>query len=137
MLSPYERGKNMDREQIYTEMKKTIGVVPLMFKSIPDDTLELEWNLFKRTELEEGVLPGKYRELIGLGIAAVTKCKYCTYFHTEVAKMYGATDAEIENALLFAKSSIGWSTYVNGLQIDMDTFKKEIKEVRKFVSEKK
>jgi AhpD family alkylhydroperoxidase len=127
----------MDREQIYTEMKKTIGLVPLMFKSIPDDTLELEWNLFKKTELEEGVLPGKYRELIGLGIAAATKCKYCTFFHTEVAKMYGATDAEIENALLFAKSSVGWSTYVNGLQIDMDTFKKEIKEVRKFVSEKK
>jgi AhpD family alkylhydroperoxidase len=127
----------MDREQIYTEMKKTIGLVPLMFKSIPDDTLELEWNLFKKTELEEGVLPGKYRELIGLGIAAATKCKYCTFFHTEVAKMYGATDAEIENALLFAKSSVGWSTYVNGLQIDIDTFKKEMKEVRKFVAEKK
>lgn len=127
----------MDREQIYTDMKKTIGLVPSMFKSIPDDTLELEWNLFKKTELEEGALPGKYRELIGLGIAAVTKCKYCTFFHTEVAKMFGATDEEIENALRFAKSTVGWSTYVNGIQLDMETFKKEIKEVRKFVSEKK
>ncbi len=127
----------MDREQIYTDMKKTLGLVPSMFKSIPDDTLELEWDLFKKNELEEGPLPGKYRELIGLGIAAVSKCRYCTFFHTEVAKMYGATDAEIENALRFAKSSAGWSTYVNGLQIDMETFKKEIKEVRKFVSEKK
>jgi alkylhydroperoxidase/carboxymuconolactone decarboxylase family protein YurZ len=50
-------------------------------------------------------------------------------FHTEVAKLYGATDAEIEDALHFAKSSAGWSTYINGLQIDFDEFKAEVRRI--------
>lgn len=38
----------------------------------------------------------------------------------------GATDAEIEDAIHFAKATAGWSTYVNGLQIDFEQFKSEI-----------
>jgi hypothetical protein len=26
----------------------------------------------------------------------------------------------------YAKSSVGWSTYINGLQIDFETFKDEV-----------
>jgi alkylhydroperoxidase/carboxymuconolactone decarboxylase family protein YurZ len=47
-------------------------------------------------------------------------------YHTEVAKLYGATDAEIEDAVHYAKSSAGWSTYINGLQIDFNQFKEEV-----------
>jgi hypothetical protein len=43
-----------------------------------------------------------------------------------VAKLNGATDAEIEDAVHFAKSSAGWSTYINGLQLDYDQFKAEV-----------
>ena len=64
-----------------------------------------------------------------VGIAAATKCHYCVLFHTEVAKLHGATDAEIEDALHFAKSSAGWSTYINGLQIDFDEFKAEVRRI--------
>ena len=63
---------------------------------------------------------------MGLAISAVTKCRYCTLFHTEVAKLNGATDAEIEDAVHYAKSSVGWSTYLNGLQVDYDRFKEEV-----------
>jgi len=97
-----------------------------MFKSIPDSSLEAEWQLFKRVQLEEGPIPAKYRELIGLAIAGVIKCRYCAFYHTEVAKLFGATDEEIEDAVHFAKSTTGWSTYVNGLQLDFDQFKDEI-----------
>jgi predicted small metal-binding protein len=51
--------------------------------------------------------------------------RYCTLHHTEAAKLNGATDAEIENAVHFAKASSGWSTYINGLQIDCKQFKSE------------
>jgi len=116
----------MDREQIYNEMEHTLGLVPSFFRMIPDSSLEMEWELFKKIELEESTIPNKYRELIGLGIAAVTKCRYCAFYHTEVARLFGASEEEIEDAIHYAKSVAGWSTYVNGLQIDYGQFKDEV-----------
>jgi AhpD family alkylhydroperoxidase len=124
------------RKQIYGEIEEMFGLVPSMFKAIPDSSLDLEWELFKRVQFEEGPIPNKYRELIGLGIAATSKCRYCVLFHTEVAKLNGATDAEIEDAVHFAKSSAGWSAYINGLAIDYDQFKKEIQQSVEFVRSK-
>ncbi len=123
----------MTRNEINKEIKQTLGLIPTMFHSVPDNILQLEWEQFKKLQLEEGPIPAKYRELIGLGIAASTKCKYCTYFHTVVAKLFGATDEEIQNALHFAKNTAGWSTYINGLQLDFETFKKEIDAVSDYV----
>jgi len=85
------------------------GLVPGMFKAIPDSSLELEWQLFKRVQFDEGPIPNKYRELIGVAIAAVSKCRYCSYYHTELAKLNGASETEIEDAVHYAKSSAGWS----------------------------
>jgi AhpD family alkylhydroperoxidase len=119
----------MTRKEVYKDIEQTLGIVPSMFKTLPDSSLEPEWQLFKRVQLEEGPIPNKYRELIGVAIAGITKCHYCAFYHTEVAKLFGATDEEIEDALHYAKSSAGWSTYVNGLQIDFDQFKDEILEV--------
>jgi AhpD family alkylhydroperoxidase len=116
----------MTREQVYDEITGMFGLVPSMFKEVPDSTLELEWRLFKAVQFDPGPIPNKYRELIGVAIAAVTKCRYCVVFHTEVAKLNGATQAEIEDAVHYAKSSAGWSTYINGLQIDYDQFKDEV-----------
>lgn len=119
----------MTREQIYRDIEETLGVVPSMFRNIPDASLELEWQLFKRLQMEEGPIPSKYRELIGVAIAAATKCRYCSFFHTEMAKLNGATEAEIEDAVHYAKTSAGWSTYINGLQLDYDQFKEEVLQV--------
>ena len=116
----------MDREKIYKEIESMFGLVPSMFKSIPDYSLELEWQLFKTVQFEEGPIPNKYRELIGVALSAISKCKYCAFYHTELAKLNAATDAEIEDAVHYAKSSAGWSTYINGLQIDYETFKEEV-----------
>jgi AhpD family alkylhydroperoxidase len=116
----------MKREEIYKEIEGMFGLVPSMFKSIPDSSLELEWQLFKRVQFDDGPIPNKYRELIGVAISAVTKCRYCSLFHTEIAKLNGATEAEIEDAVHYAKSSAGWSTYINGIQLDYEKFKKEV-----------
>ena len=116
----------MSRETVYKEIEQMFGLVPGMFKAVPDSSLELEWNLFKRVQLEEGPIPNKYRELIGVAISAISKCRYCSYYHTELAKLNGATAAEIEDAVHYAKSSAGWSAYINGLQLDYAEFKGEI-----------
>jgi len=116
----------MTRKEVYSQIEEMFGLVPSFIKAIPDSALELEWQLMKRVQFDEGPIPNKYRELIGVAIAAVMKCRYCALYHTEVAKLNGATDAEIEDAVHFAKSSAGWSTYLNGLQIDYEEFKSEI-----------
>jgi AhpD family alkylhydroperoxidase len=122
---PWE-GAVMLKKEIYNEIEQTFGLVPSMFKSIPDSSLEMEWKLFKQVQFEEGPIPNKYRELIGVAVSAISKCHYCSFYHTELAKLNGATDAEIEDAVHYAKSSAGWSTYVNGMQIDFDQFKSEV-----------
>jgi AhpD family alkylhydroperoxidase len=119
----------MNRQQVYDQIKEMFGLVPGFFKAIPDSSLEMEWNLFKRVQFDEGPIPNKYRELMGLAIAAVTKCRYCAFFHTEAARLNGATDAEIEDAVHFAKSSAGWSAYINGLQTDFEQFKDEVLQI--------
>lgn len=116
----------MNRKLIYSEIEQVFGGVPMMFKAVPDSSLELEWQLFKRVQFDEGPVPNKYRELIGLAVSAFAKCQYCLFYHTEVAKLAGATQAEIEDAVHYAKSSAGWSTYISGLQLDLDQFKKEV-----------
>ena len=116
----------MNRQQVYRDIEETLGIIPEFLKKLPDSTLELEWGLMKQSEMTPGAIPNKYRELIGLAVAAATRCKYCTLFHTEMAKLNGAMNEEIEDAVHFAKSTMGWSTYLNGLQIDYDEFKKEL-----------
>jgi len=121
------------RAEIYAEMKSMLGLVPTFFKSIPDSTLGLEWELIKRVQMEPGPIPNKYRELIGVGVSAATKCEYCIFFHTEMARLNGATDAEIEDALHYTKSTTGWSTYINGSQADLDQFRSEVKAIVEYL----
>jgi AhpD family alkylhydroperoxidase len=121
------------RQQVYEQMEQTLGLVPTFFKSLPDSSLELEWTLFNRVQNEPGPIPNKYRELLGLAVAAVMKCHYCAIYHTEMARLNGATDEEIEDAVHFAKSSAGWSTYLNGLQVDIDQFRDELRRASEYV----
>jgi AhpD family alkylhydroperoxidase len=116
----------MNRQEVYREIEEMFGLVPSMFKVVPDSSLELEWRLFKRVQFDEGPIPNKYRELTGVAIAAATKCRYCALYHSEVAKLNGATENEIEDVIHYAKSSAGWSTYISGLQLDYDEFKDEV-----------
>ena len=85
--------------------------------------------------LSETAIPNKYKELIGLGVSGATRCRYCTYFHTESARLFGATDEEINEAALIAKNTMGWSTYLNTLQFDYDEFVHEFDQITAHVRE--
>jgi len=123
----------MTRKEVYQEIEGMFGIVPSFVKAIPDSSLEMEWKLMKQVQFEEGPIPNKYRELIGIGVAAAMKCRYCALFHTEGARLNGATEEEIEDAIHFSKSAAGWSTYIHGLQIDYDEFRKEIMQISEYV----
>lgn len=123
----------MTRDEVYADIRQMLGLVPSFFDAVPDATVELEWKLMKAVQFAPGAIPNKYRELIGLALAAATKCRYCQVFHHEAAKVFGATDAEIEDALHFAKSSAGWSTYINGLALDYDEFAQQVRDICAYV----
>jgi AhpD family alkylhydroperoxidase len=123
------------RADVEAEIKENFGLVPSFFARIPDEFLDLEWELMKRLELGETKIPNKYKELIGIGVHAETKCRYCTLFHQEAAKLFGATDEEIEEAVHFAKFTVGWSVYLNGIRQDYDQFADELRHMTDYVRE--
>jgi len=114
------------RTKVEDEMKEMIGLVPSFFKRIPDELVDAEWELFKRLELGETLIPNKYKELMGIAIHSETKCRYCTLFHTEAARLFGASEEEIQEAVHYAKMSVGWSVYLNGIREDYDMFASEV-----------
>jgi AhpD family alkylhydroperoxidase len=125
----------MSRAQVEADIRETLGLVPEFFAEVPDTLIETEWASFKTLMLSETEIPNKYKELIGLGVSGATRCKYCVYFHTEAARLWGATDEEINEAALVAKNTMGWSTYLNTRAFDYDRFTKEFDQIAEHVRE--
>lgn len=119
----------MDRASIYAEIEEILGQVPTFLQAVPDSTLEQEWSVMKTLQIGEGAISGKNAQLIQVALSAATRCQYCIYFHTEVAKLKGATDEEINLAVHLAANSSHWSAWLNGLQIDLPEFRQQIDEI--------
>jgi AhpD family alkylhydroperoxidase len=114
-------------EETYRDIQATLGVVPEFFRAFPEAGLPGAWAAFKQVQVSEHTtLDPKVKQLIGLAVSAQVPCTYCVYFHTEVAKAYGATPEEIKEAVALAAISRHWSTVLNGTAIDMATFRKEV-----------
>ncbi len=71
-------------------------------------------------------LESKTKALISLAVAAQIPCTYCIWMDTNTARQNGATDQEIAEAVAIAGLTRNWSTIFNGMQVDFDTFKKEL-----------
>ncbi|MDO8586919.1 MAG: carboxymuconolactone decarboxylase family protein [Armatimonadota bacterium] len=123
----------MTRDEIYREIEEEFGLVPTFLKAVPDTVLEQDWLTMKALDMQEGLLSLKVKHLIGLGVAAAIKCRYCTLYHHEMAKLFGATDHELHEALRYAMSATGWSTFLNGLELDWDEFKREMEQIKDYV----
>ena len=120
----------MSRADVDRDIEETLGIVPTFFKEVPDGLIPAEWESFKSLMLsDQTAIPNKYKELIGLAVSGATRCRYCCYFHTEAARLFGATEDEITETALIAKNTMGWSTYLNTLQFDYDQFVSEFDQV--------
>jgi AhpD family alkylhydroperoxidase len=125
-----------ERRDVDREIEETLGLVPEFLKSVPDYLLPTEWASFKSLELsDQTAIPNKYKELIGLAVSGATRCRYCCYFHTEAARLFGASEDEITETALIAKNTMGWSTYLNTLQFDYDAFTAEFDQVTAHIRE--
>jgi len=125
-----------DRNAVDQEIEETLGLVPEFFRTVPDYLLPTEWASFKSLQLsDQTAIPNKYKELIGLAVSGATRCRYCVYFHTEAARLFGATEDEITETALIAKNTMGWSTYLNTLQFDYDAFTEEFDKISAHIRE--
>jgi AhpD family alkylhydroperoxidase len=123
----------MNVDEVHADIRETLGLVPEFFAEVPDSLIGTEWASFKALVLSETAIPNKYKELIGLAVSGATRCRYCVYFHTESARLFGATDEEINEAALIAKNTMGWSTYLNTRHFDYDRFKAEFDQIAEHV----
>lgn len=57
---------------------------------------------FNNKAFAAGALPVKTKELIAVAAAHITRCPYCIDGHTRKAKLAGATDEEIAEAIFVA-----------------------------------
>jgi len=124
-MATVDTSKTRDLGKIREEIKQAFGQVPSWVREIPDQALEGFWTTMRDFQLGETAIPNKYKELIGLGVAGATRCRYCTLFHTEAARLFGATDEEINEAAMMAAHTMSASTFVNAVQVDYDTFRRE------------
>ena len=114
------------------EMKAMFGTVPVMFTKLPMHVRASAWEWFKSTSSPDATIPPKYGELISLAVASQIPCAYCVYAHTSMAKMLGATDEEIQEAVEKADGNRYWSTILHGNQVDFESFKSNWDDVLKF-----
>jgi AhpD family alkylhydroperoxidase len=117
------------------EMKAMFGSVPVMFTKLPMHIRASAWEWFKATSNPEATIPPKYGELIGLAVASQIPCDFCVYAHTTMAKMLGATDEEIQEAVEKSAGVRHWSTVLNGNQVSFESFKSNWDDILEFVKE--
>jgi len=133
-LSAAPASAEPDAKDTYKDIQKTLGLVPAFFKAFPEEGVAAAWDELKSIQLNPATaLSGKTKELIGLAVAAQVPCRYCVYFHTRVGQLHGASDGEIKDAIAMAAITRHWSTYLNGMQIDLGEFKTELGRVLTYV----
>lgn len=109
------------------DIQSTMGGVPGFVKQFPKAGLPGAWAEVKAIQLsDKTALPPKVKSLISLAVAAQIPCNYCIWSDTQDAKRAGATDEEIQEAVAVSALTRHWSTIFNGMQVDFDTFKKEM-----------
>lgn len=112
------------------DIGKTLGFVPQFFLKVPEGLLPGAWDEMKSLQLNPNTaLPGRTKELIGLGVSAQVPCRYCIVAHTEFAKLNGASDAEIGEAVAMAAITRHFSTFLNGIQTDEAKFRAEVAKI--------
>jgi AhpD family alkylhydroperoxidase len=109
------------------DIEQTFGFVPTFMKQMPKAGFAGAWQQLKELEFSESTaLPAKTKALIALAVVSQVPCHYCIWADTAAARQAGATDEEIGEAVAVAATERYWSTAINGLQVDFETFKQEL-----------
>ena len=72
------------------------------------------WRTFSNSVFKAGALDEKTKQLIALGVAHVTQCANCIKGHTKTAKMKGATNEQMMEAIWVASEMRAGAAYAHG-----------------------
>lgn len=122
-------------QDTYREIEQTLGLVPEWIKQMPESGASGFWGIARDFWLADTKIPNKYKELIGLAVSGATRCKYCALFHTEAARLFGATDDEISEASFMGSLTMMGSTFINAQQIDYEQFRQETLSIVRYVKD--
>jgi AhpD family alkylhydroperoxidase len=111
----------------YKDIEKTLGFVPTFFRAVDQAAVGPWWEQLKTFQLNPATrLTGRVKELIGLAVAAQVPCEYCVVFHTAAARLNGASQKEVTEAIAMAATTRQWSTVLNGQLTDEAEFRGEL-----------
>jgi AhpD family alkylhydroperoxidase len=113
------------KSEVYQDIEQALGTVPDWVKQLPEAALPGFWSVMRDFQLAETRIPNKYKELIGLAVSGATRCRYCALFHTEAARLFGASDEELAEASMMGAHTMFASTFLNAQQVNYDTFRDE------------
>jgi AhpD family alkylhydroperoxidase len=124
-------------KEIYLDIKNSFGLVPVYWKNYPKESLPGAWRAYKEIEMSTtSEIPLKYKQLIGLAVAAQTACHFCTYHHTQTAIFQDASQEELMEAVALAGLTLEWSTLLTGHLTDDKHFRSEVDQMVEFLKNK-
>ena len=107
-----------EAQSTYRDIEATLGSVPSLFKVFPEEGIaEHGPNSRRCSSIRKRLCPARKKSRRPGGCRA-DPVLYCIYFHTAAAKLNGATDAEVREAVAMAAITRHWSTVLNGMQVD-------------------
>jgi AhpD family alkylhydroperoxidase len=117
----------VDARTALADVKQSFGLVPEFVSTMPPEVLPGAWLGLKNVEMNpKTALPGKYKSLISLAVASQIPCRYCVIADTEFAKLEGATEREIREAVTMAAMARHFGALLDGLEIDDRAFRRDI-----------
>ena len=135
---PASRSPSSTATAALAEVTQLLGYAPEFLQRFPDVARAGAWRQMRDVQLNPATaLSGKNKELMGLAVASQIPCRFCIIAHTEFARLNGATDAEITEAIAMASLTRDMSTLLNGMQVDEAQFRKDVDRVVKNASSKK
>jgi len=125
----------VDAASALKDMEQSFGFVPDFARKFPQASIAGAWRHMRDVELNPTTaLSGKHKSLISLAVAAQIPCRYCVIADTEFARLEGATDQEISEAVAMGALVRNWATLVEGLGIDDAMYKRDYDRIAKVVS---
>jgi len=116
-----------DRAAATADIEQTFGFVPTFMQQMPTAGFAGAWQQLRDLEFSEGTaLSAKTKALIALAVVSQIPCHYCIWADSASARQAGASEEEIAEAVAVAATERYWSTMLNGLQVDFETFQQEL-----------
>ena len=113
-------------DSVLRDAQQSFGFVPEFLRRFPPEALPGAWLSFRNVEINpRTALSCKDKSLIGLAVAAQIPCRYCVIADSEIAKLRGASDREIAEAVASGSMARQYITLVEGLQLDEKSYRRD------------